>query len=150
MKTYKEFLEENLKKMGALKKQIDKTAGSKIDLERSRAIHRDAPQYPGRSLERDVFKKWYHDKDERDHKRNVKKLQGLVKSVRKDPQGQQHMKNMVKKGRERWDAKTDRLRSDKLAQRIPTSKYDTVDSGERKGKLKKWKQDYLKDKIKSK
>ena len=38
MKTYKDFLEENLKKMGALKKQIDKTAGSKIDLERSRAI----------------------------------------------------------------------------------------------------------------
>lgn len=144
MKTYKEFLEENLKKMGALKKQIDKTAGSKIDLERSRAIHKDSfgSDSSVRSLE--------HEKDERDHKKNVKKLQGLVKSVRKDPQGQQHMKNMVKKGKERWNAKTDRLRSDKLAQRIPTSKYDTSDSGERKGKLKKWKQDYLKDKIKSK
>ena len=144
MKTYKEFLEENLKKMGGLKKQIQKTADSKKELRFSkwgRDGHWHDTDDDHSQTHQEVEDDYYDAKH--DHKKNVKKLQGLAKAVRKDPQGQQHMKDMVKKGKERQDAKRDRLRSDKLAVKKPISKYDTVDSGKRKGKLQKWKQDAL-------
>ena len=144
MKTYKEFLEENLRKMGALKRKMKDTMDSKKELRLSK-LERDGHWHDTdddhSQTHQEVEDDYYDAKH--DHKKNVKKLQGLAKAVRKDPQGQQHMKDMVKKGKERQDAKRDRLRSDKLAVKKPISKDDIVNSGKRKGKLQKWKQDAL-------
>jgi hypothetical protein len=148
MKSYKEFLEENLKKMGALKKQIRKTADSKD----AKAMAGDEFHYGG---DREDAEKHY-DAVRSDHEDNVHKLKKMVKDVRKDPRGQKHMGDMVKKGKQRAAIKKsgeDHLKRREKESKEPlkkdsywSSSYQkylkkdvtpgkTMKSGPRKGKL---------------
>jgi len=118
MKTYKEFLEENLKKMGGLKKQIQKTADSKKELRFSK-WGRDGHWDDGYGQTHQEVEDDYYDA-KHDHRDNVHKLKKMTKDIRKDPRGQKHMGDMVKKGKQRAAIK--KSGEDHLKQREKESK----------------------------
>ena len=133
MKTYKEFLEENLKKIGALKKQIKKTADSKDEVRLSK-WEMDGHWDDGYGKTHQEVEDDYHDAED-DHLSNVIKTKKLAKDIRKDTRGQKHMGDMVKKGKQRSLAK--RTNVDPLAKKSPITKNELVSSGKRRGKLTK-------------
>lgn len=127
MKTFQEFLEENLNKLGALKTQLKKTSSSRSDLAGAeRDLHHGDTDYDDA--------KDYYNKTKKDHESNVQKTQNLVKQIKKHPEGSEHIKDMIKKGKERSQSK--RTNVDRLARNTNVkTKKDLVSSGKRKGKL---------------
>lgn len=136
MKTFKDYLEENLRKMGALKKQLRKTTHSKDDVKYSKWA-KDDHWDDGYGKTQDEVER-DHEEAKDDHFDNVRKTKSLVKDIRKDSRGQKHMKDMVKKGKQRAAAK--RANVDQLAKKSPMTKNQLVSSGKRKGKLTKYDQ----------